>query len=117
VKEQYNELLTTLKLKRDKMLDSTYKLFFSIVDTLKLYKDIYKNDNMVSVSFVYNLLDNKAYCNMLGNTIIDNYTNPEDIDLELLQLLCIEEGITFSYKKMPDAYVYMFDKVLVRENS
>lgn len=113
--ERYKEVLNALVNRREALVSNTKKLFYSITDALKLYQDLSHDNSLLTVSFAYGYTDKKVYCNLLGNIINDYYTSPEDIDLELLQLLCVEEGITFNYKELPDACIYMFDKDLDRK--
>ena len=113
--ERYKELLNVLVNRKEKVVSNTKKLFYSITDALKLYQDLSHDNGLLTINFAYSYTDKKVYCNLLGTIINDYYTSPEDIDLELLKLLCEEEGITFNYKELPDACIYMFDKVLDRK--
>lgn len=108
--ERYKELLNVLVNRKEELVSNTKKLFYSITDALKLYQDLSHDNSLLTISFAYSYTDKKIYCTLLGTIIRDYYTSPEDIDLELLKLLCEEEGITFNYKELPDACIYMFDK-------
>lgn len=108
--KEYELLLSVVKKRKQCIEENTGNLFYSIVDALNLMNQLDQHSRINDVSFVYDLIEQKFSCNFLGNIIYEYYTTPEDIDLELLRLLCEEENINFTYKELPDACVYLFDK-------